>query len=174
MCPPATLPSRRWFSPRSFAPLGMVEYTLIFHPFWTHYHLKSVTLVQINTWSLFLTKRKHSRWTFRKINSHDKAKDIKKRERERNTQRLQSAALPQKQTEWQPAIVRKGSISTKNQMTKLLIMNEIFLLCWKNSGTAGGLRIKEAIWRAFLKDTIGYPSATRNSTTLQRSDGSGF
>lgn len=68
--------------PHSFAPLGMVEYALIFHPFWTHYHLKSVTPVQINTWSLFLTKRKHTRWAFRKINSHDKATDIKKREKE--------------------------------------------------------------------------------------------
>jgi len=154
VCPPATLPSHWWFSSHTHTPLGMVEYTLIFHPFWTHYHLKWVTLVQINTWSLFLKKSKLTRWTFRKINSPDKAKDIKKRER--NTQRWQSTVLPQKQTEWQPAIVPKGSISTKNQMTKLLIMNEIFLLCWKNSGTAE-LRIKEAIWRAFLKDTIRYP-----------------
>lgn len=98
---------------------------------------------------------------------------ILKRERERNTQRLQSTALPQNQTEWQPAIVPKGSISTKNQMTKLL-MNEIFLLCWKNSGTAEGLRIKAAIWRTFLKDTSRYPSPTKNSSILKWRDSSGF
>lgn len=173
MCPPATLSSHRWFSPHSLASLGIVEYAFIFYPFWTHYHQNSVTLVQINTWSLFLKASSLSGGHLKKSIPMIKTR-ILKRERKRNTQRWQSAALPQKQTEWQPAIVPKGSISTKNQMTKLLIMNEIFSLCWKNSGTAEGLRIKEATWRAFLKDTIRYPTATRNSSPLKRRDGCGW
>lgn len=54
------------------------------HPFWTHYHLQSVTLAQINTSYPFLMKRKYTRWTFKKSIPMIKPR-ILKRERERNT-----------------------------------------------------------------------------------------
>lgn len=147
---------------QSLVLLGMVEYIWNCQPFRTHYNLMSVASVQINIWPQFLMKRKCTRCTVRKSISIIESRILKR-------ERLQKTGLSQEQTEWQPAIVLKDGISTENQMTKLLIMNEIFLLGWKNSGTTKEAQNKEKeqlegpFWRTPAHNLLltGNPSAVK-------------